>query len=83
MAQETLIFIFGVLLFITPFLGIPSDWKVYIYITIAILLMVIGYRLRYARFLRSIETGDGERRTDTFAESDPDTFTNNNATSHV
>ena len=83
MAQETLIFILGVLLFVTPFLGIPADWKVYIYLSIAGLLMIIGYRLRYARFLRSIETGAGERRTDTFTESDPDTVTSNNTPSHV
>ena len=77
MTQETLIFILGVALLIAPFLGIPADLKVYIYVSIAVLLMIIGYRLRYARFLRSIETADGERQTDSFVESDPTLSTQN------
>lgn len=77
MTQETLIFILGVALLIAPFLGIPADLKVYIYVSIAVLLMIIGYRLRYARFLRSIETTDGERQTDSFVESDPALSTQN------
>lgn len=80
MAQETLVFILGVVLLIIPFLGIPAAWKVYGYVSIAVLLMVIGYRLRYARFLRSIETDSGERRTDSFTESDPRSITTGKST---
>lgn len=69
MTQETLIFILGVILFLTPFLGIPADWKVYVYVVTAVLLLLCGYRLRYARFLRSIENGQGERQTDSYVEA--------------
>ncbi len=81
MAQETLVFILGLLLFITPFLGIPEQWKLYVYIGIATLLLIIGYRLRYARFIRTLEAETGERQTDSYAESAPavDTTTRSNS----
>ncbi len=75
MAHETLVFIFGFILFLTPFLGIPAQWKIYVYLVIAILLMIIGYRLRYERFLRSIEDETGERHGETYVEATPALFT--------
>lgn len=78
MTQETLVFILGLILFLTPFLGIPADWKFYIYIFAAGSLLLIGYRLRYARFLRSIENDQGERQTDSYVEATGEMFTNNN-----
>lgn len=76
MTQETAIFLLGIVLFVTPFLGIPSDWKVYIYVGVAVLLLMFGYRLRYARFLRSVENENGERATDSFVEATPGLFNN-------
>jgi membrane protein implicated in regulation of membrane protease activity len=69
MTKETLVFFSGLLLFITPFLGIPADWKLYVYIVLAVILLIIGYRLRYNRFLRTIEDGHGQRRTDSYVET--------------
>lgn len=74
MAQETLVFLSGILLFITPFLGIPAQWKLYIYVGLGALLLVIGYRLRYERFLRSLEDENGELRGETFVEATPALF---------
>jgi|AntRauTorckE6833_2_1112554.scaffolds.fasta_scaffold23636_3 membrane protein implicated in regulation of membrane protease activity len=75
MTQETLVFILGLILFLTPFLGIPTDWKVYVYVITAVLLLLVGYRLRYARFLRSLENGQGERKLDSYVETTGESFT--------
>lgn len=71
MAQETLVFLSGILLFVTPFLGIPADWKTYIYVGIAVLLLLIGYRLRYARFVRTLEAHTDEHESSVFSEDGP------------
>lgn len=76
MAQETIVFLLGIVLFITPFLGVPTDWKVYVYVGVAVILLIVGYRLRYDRFLRSLENEDGERATDSFVEATPELFSN-------
>lgn len=69
MSRESFVFLLGCLVFITPFLGVPSDWKKLVYIAAGALLMFIGYSLRRSAFLRSIETAEGERRGDSFVES--------------
>lgn len=74
MAQESIIFLLGIVLFLTPYLGIPSDWKIYIYVAVAVLMIVIGYHLRYQRFLRSIKEENGERSMDSYMEATPDLF---------
>lgn len=74
MAQESIIFLLGIVLFLTPYLGIPSDWKTYVYVAVAILMIVIGYHLRYQRFLRSIKEENGERSLDSYVEATPDLF---------
>lgn len=55
MTQELLVLISGIILFLTPFFGIPNTWKLYIMSGIGILLILIGYRLRYRRAVRDIE----------------------------
>lgn len=74
MTQESLVFFIGFCLFLVPFLGVPADWKTIAYVVCAVLLMIIGYRLRYARYLRSIEDEHGERRTDSFVEATQSLF---------
>lgn len=56
-------------MFFTSFLGIPRDWKEYIFIGTGIMLMILGFHLRRTAFLRSIEDGSGERRSEAFVES--------------
>ncbi len=68
MSRESLVFIVGILLFLVPNLGIPDEWKYAVYIGMAIILMVIGYSLRHAAFIRRIEKENGERRADSFVE---------------
>jgi len=69
MSQESLIFFIGLLVFVTPLLGIPYEWKVWVFMTLGVLLLILGYRLRRAAYLRSLETAHGERQGDAFVES--------------
>lgn len=72
MSKESLVFTLGVIVALTPLAGIPDDWKQKIFIGAGIVLVVLGYQLRRAAFLRSIETPHGERRSDAFVESKVD-----------
>jgi hypothetical protein len=69
MSQESFVFLLGLGVILTPFLGVPNDWKEWIFVGIGTLIAVMGYRLRRAAYLRSIETPHGERRADAFVES--------------
>ena len=69
MSRESLVFLLGLLVFLTPFLGVPSSWKEYVFIGGGVLLMLLGYSLRRSAYLRRIDTGNGERRADSFVES--------------
>lgn len=68
MSRESFVFLFGFVVFFTPFLGIPRDWKEWILMGSGILLMFLGYKLRRAAFLRSITSENGEHRSDVFVE---------------
>lgn len=67
--KETLVFISGILLTIVPFLGVPHVWRQYAIFGIGILLILIGYMLRRAVYLRRLERGNGERGADSFVET--------------
>lgn len=69
MKRETLVFIFGFLLVFMPFLGVPSEWKRIVYVTIGALLVIVGYQLRRGAYLRSIPVSHGEYKTDVYVES--------------
>lgn len=69
MSRESLVLLLGLVVFFTPTLGIPDQWKTYILAGSGILLIVIGYMLRRAAYLRSIDAGGGTRETDSFVES--------------
>ena len=69
MSKETLVFVFGIILLVIPFLGIPEEWRQYFVAVIGALLVFIGYALRRIVFLRRIERQSGERASDSFVES--------------
>lgn len=71
MSRESFILLLGVVVFFTPWLGIPETWKLYILSGCGVLLLVVGYLLRRAAYLRRIDIGNGERGTDSFIESSP------------
>lgn len=69
MKRESLVFFFGVLVIVMPFLGIPNAWKRIGLVGIGAFLIIIGYQLRRLSFLRSIEHTDGERKAEAFVEN--------------
>ncbi len=69
MSKESSVFVLGVIVFFTSFLGIPSEYKEWVFIVSGLLLMAFGYHLRRSAFLRSIEHESGEKRADAFVES--------------
>lgn len=68
MSRESIVFIIGLLLLVVPSLGIPDSWKFYFCIAVGVVLVIVGYSLRRASYIRSIENEDGERSTDSFKE---------------
>jgi hypothetical protein len=69
MSKETLVFVIGFLVLVSPFLGVPRNYKDWICIISGGMLMIIGYLLRRYAFLKSIEQAGGERRADAFVEN--------------
>lgn len=74
MTRETLVFVFGVLLVVLPFLGIPELWKQYLISGIGVILILIGYSLRRSLYLLKIDRGNGERGDDSFVETTKQLF---------
>lgn len=70
MTRESIVILLGIVVFFTPFLGIPDNWQQYIISSAGVLLLLIGYSLRRAAFHRRIERSESERGTDSFVESD-------------
>lgn len=68
MSRESFVFLIGFIVFFTPFLGIPRDWKEWVSIGAGVIIMFLGYKLRRAAFLRSIMHESGEHRSDVFVE---------------
>ena len=69
MSRESFVFVIGLLVFLVSFLGVPQDWKKIFFIAAGVMLMIVGFMLRRAAFVRSIEKENGERESDVFAES--------------
>ena len=69
MSRESLIFFFGIIVFITPYIGVPDTWKTYAYTLSGIIFMIAGYSLRHSAYVRSIENENGERDAESFAEN--------------
>lgn len=69
MSKETSVFIFGILLTIIPFLGVPEAWRQYSIFAIGVLFVLIGYSLKRNVYLNKIVNGNGERGTDSFIET--------------
>jgi hypothetical protein len=68
-SKETLVFIFGILLTLVPFLGVPELWRQYAVMGLGIALILIGYALRRGVYLDRIDIGNGERGIDSFVET--------------
>ena len=69
MSKETVVFLFGIILTVIPFLGVPEAWRQYVILGIGVFLIVIGYALRRSVYLTQIDHGNGERGSDSFIET--------------
>ncbi|MBP9836850.1 MAG: hypothetical protein KBC78_03370 [Candidatus Pacebacteria bacterium] len=74
MTRETLVFLFGIVLAVLPFLGVPELWKQYLVSSIGVILILVGYSLRRSLYLLKIDRGNGERGSDSFVETTKQLF---------
>lgn len=74
MSKETLVFIFGILLTIVPFLGVPVLWRQYTIFAVGAILILVGYSLRRQVYLNRLDRGNGERGNDSFVETTEQLF---------
>jgi hypothetical protein len=69
MSKETIVFMSGILLTLTPFLGVPESWRTGVVVGLGVVLILLGYALRRATYLNQIDKGNGERGTNAFVET--------------
>lgn len=75
MTKGTAVFLLGLLLLIVPSLGIPLWWKQVFFIATGILLLFIGYAIRRAQYLRTLDdSSTGMRHSETFVETTQNLF---------
>lgn len=74
MTKGTFLFFLGLFLITVPYLGVPSAWKQYVYLGLGIVIVLVGYSLRRAQYLREIDLGNGHRGGETFVESTESLF---------
>jgi len=67
--KESLVFLIGLILTVVPFIGVPESWRVGATVFFGIVLVLVGYALRRAVYLRQIDRGNGERGTNAFVET--------------
>jgi hypothetical protein len=68
-SRESLVFLIGLILTVVPFLGVPESWRVGATVFLGVILVLIGYALRRAVYLRQIDRGNGERGNNSFVET--------------
>jgi len=66
MRKDTLLIVVGILILVTPALGIPGSWKSYLFLTYGIVVILSGILIRYREHLLAVERG---RQTNAYAES--------------
>ena len=57
MSKESLVLLLGLVIFFLPSLGVPAEWKLYGLSGVGLTLIVVGYLLRRAAYLRRIDRG--------------------------
>ena len=69
MTKGTTIFLLGLLAIILPALGIPMAWKQIVLAVMGIVMLGVGYSLRRAQYLATLEQDGTIRTADTFVET--------------
>ena len=55
MSKETGIILLGVLVLITPYLGIPGSWKTLLLLLAGVAIMLVGFLMRGETLSRGVE----------------------------
>jgi len=61
MSKEMTVIALGVLVVITPFLGIPGSWKTFIFVVAGVALAAVGFLLRGESLARGADQGPEHR----------------------
>jgi predicted Na+-dependent transporter len=69
MTKGTAIFLLGLLVIILPALGVPMAWKQIALVVMGIIMLGIGYSLRRAQYLATLEHDGVVRTAETFVET--------------
>ncbi len=69
MTKGTAIFLLGLLVIILPALGVPMAWKQIAFALMGIIMLGIGYSLRRAQYLATLEHDGVVRTAETFVET--------------
>jgi predicted Na+-dependent transporter len=69
MTKGTAIFLLGLLVIILPALGVPMAWKQIAFGVMGIIMLGIGYSLRRAQYLATLEHDGVVRTAETFVET--------------
>ncbi|MCU0678326.1 MAG: hypothetical protein MUF19_01915 [Candidatus Pacebacteria bacterium] len=69
MTKGTAIFLLGLLVIILPALGVPMAWKQIAFVIMGIIMLGIGYSLRRAQYLATLEHDGVVRTAETFVET--------------
>ncbi len=69
MTKGTAIFLLGLLVIILPALGVPMAWKQIAFVIMGITMLGIGYSLRRAQYLATLEHDGVVRTAETFVET--------------
>ena len=68
MSRESIVVLLGLVVFFTPHLGIPEDWRLYITSGAGVVLILVGYSLRRSAFRRRLERSAYELGNESFTE---------------
>jgi uncharacterized membrane protein len=69
MTKGTAIFLLGLLVIILPALGVPMAWKQIAFVVMGVIMLGIGYSLRRAQYLATLEHDGVVRTAETFVET--------------
>jgi predicted Na+-dependent transporter len=69
MTKGTAIFLLGLLVIILPALGMPMAWKQIAFVVMGVIMLGLGYSLRRAQYLATLEHDGVVRSAETFVET--------------
>lgn len=69
MTKGTLVFLLGLVTIVLPSLGIPMLWKQIVFAVMGVVFVGIGYSIRRAQYLATLQNDGTIRTAETFVET--------------